>query len=94
MVNAGLSYTITDNCDARLSPVVSVSSNQSRNGTGDGNTATDWVIQDANHVLLRAERSGNLSENRVYVITVTVTDSAGSKTSSSVNVTVPHDEDQ
>ena len=85
MVNATLSYSVTDNCDAQLTPVISVTSNQSGN--------TDWVIQDANDVLLRAERSGSLGD-RVYVITVTVTDSAGSKTSSSVNVTVPHDQGQ
>ena len=91
MVNAVLSYGTTDNCDAQLSPVVSVTSNQPSNGAGDGNTATDWLIQDAHHVAVRAERSGNLGEDRVYVITVTVTDSAGSKTSSWVNVTVPHD---
>ena len=93
MVNAVLSYSITDNCDAQVSPVISVSSNKPNNGSGDGNTASDWQIQDVNDVLLRAERSGNLGD-RIYTITLTVTDSAGSKTSSSVNVTVPHDAGQ
>ncbi|PYX98580.1 MAG: hypothetical protein DMG62_16175 [Acidobacteria bacterium] len=93
-MNAVLSYSISDNCDTQLAPVVSVSSNQFSNGTGDGNTATDCVIQDAHNVLLRSERTGNSSNDRAYILTVTVTDSAGSKTSSSVNVTVPHDAGQ
>ena len=90
MVNAALSYTITDNCDMNLVPVIAISSNQPINGTGDGNTSSDWQVVDSHNVLLRSERDGN-SGDRVYTITVTTTDSAGSKTIGSITVTVPHD---
>ncbi|HEU0173437.1 MAG TPA: endo-1,4-beta-xylanase [Blastocatellia bacterium] len=89
MVPVRLSYNISDNCDAGLTPVITISSNEPVNGTGDGNTCPDWQVIDAHHVLLRAERSGNGS-GRIYTITVTVTDSAGSSSSSSVIVRVPH----
>ena len=35
-----------------------VTSNESPNALGDGNTAADWQILDAHRLLLRAERSG------------------------------------
>src|SRR5215475_1378562 len=89
MVPVTLSYDISDNCDAGLIPIITVSSNEPVNGTGDGNTCPDWQVIDAHHVLLRAERSGNGS-GRIYTITLTVTDSAGSSSSSSVIVRVPH----
>ena len=91
MVNATLSYTITDNCEANLVPTITISSNQAVNGTGDGNSGTDWQVVDSHDVLLRSERAGNVSSGRVYTITLTATDSAGSKTAGSVTVTVPHD---
>jgi hypothetical protein len=89
MVPVTLSYNVSDNCDAGLTPVITISSNEPVNGTGDGNTSPDWQVIDAHHVLLRAERSGNGS-GRIYTITLTVTDSAGSSSSSSVIVRVPH----
>jgi uncharacterized repeat protein (TIGR01451 family) len=89
MVPVTLSYDISDNCDAGLTPTITISSNEPVNGTGDGNTCPDWQVIDAHHVLLRAERSGNGS-GRIYTITLTVTDSAGSSSSSSVIVRVPH----
>jgi hypothetical protein len=93
MVSAVLSYTISDNCDANLVPAIAISSNQAGNGT-DGNTRTDWQVVDSHDVLLRSERAGNVSSDRVYTITLTATDSAGSKITESVTVTVPHDAGQ
>ena len=89
MVPVTLSYGVSDNCDAGLKPIVTISSNEPVDGTGDGDTSPDWEVIDAHHVLLRAERAGNGS-GRIYTITVTVTDSAGSSSSRSVTVRVPH----
>jgi len=94
MVNTMLSYTISDNCDANLVPAITVSSNEAVNGSGDGNTSSDWQVVDTHNLLLRSERAGNVSSDRVYTITVTATDSAGSKTTGSVTVTVPHNAGQ
>ncbi|HWC17504.1 MAG TPA: endo-1,4-beta-xylanase, partial [Terriglobales bacterium] len=90
MVNALLSYSVTATCDAQPKRAIAITSNQSTNGTGDGSTASDWNVVDGNNVQLRSERSGSLVD-RIYTITLTATDSAGSKSSGSVTVTVPHD---
>lgn len=71
--------------------IVSVSSNQPINGTGDGNTSPDWVITGDLTVLLRAERAGNIKTDRVYTITVECTDAFGNSDTTNVFVTVPHD---
>jgi uncharacterized repeat protein (TIGR01451 family) len=89
MVNVALNYGVSDNCDASLAPVISITSNQPANSRGDGNTASDWQVIDSHHLLLLSERSGD--SDRDYTITVTVTDSAGSPARSSVTVIVPHD---
>jgi endo-1,4-beta-xylanase len=89
MVDVELSYTIADNCDANLVPVITISSNQPQNGPGDGNTPVDWEVVDAHHVRLRAERSPHDPGTRIYTILLTVTDSSGGSSSSSVKVIVP-----
>src|SRR5262249_49249381 len=58
MVDAMLSYNITDNCDAGLVPTIAITSNEPANGTGDGNTSTDWQVIDGHQAQLRAERAG------------------------------------
>jgi hypothetical protein len=52
-----VNYTVNDNCGMPAC-VLSVTSNEPINGTGDGDTAPDWEIVDAHHVRLRAERAG------------------------------------
>ena len=89
MVDVNLSYTITDNCDSNLVPVITISSNQPQNGLGDGDTPVDWEVVDAHHVRLRAERSPIEPGGRIYTILLTVTDSAGGTSTSSVTVVVP-----
>lgn len=86
MTNIALSYAISDNCDAVITPVITVSSNQPLNGVGDGNTDVDWQIVGDKLVQLRAERSGE--SVRVYTITVSATDSAGGSASQSIDVQV------
>jgi len=83
LVPETLSYTVTTTCDANPALAASVTSNQPVNGDG---TAPDWVVIDAHHVQLRAERE---EATRVYTVTVTATDSAGSSSSGSVSVKVP-----
>ena len=83
-----LSYVASDGCSAPV-VVVSVSSNEPVNGTGDGDTAPDWQVLDSTHVLLRAERAGQ-GVGRVYTIHVTATDAAGNMTVADVRVSVPH----
>src|SRR6185295_10831240 len=56
MNNVTVSYNVTDNCGP-VTNTLSVTSNEPVNGLGDGDTAPDWEIVDANHVRLRAERS-------------------------------------
>jgi hypothetical protein len=89
MVPVTISYTATDNCS--VSCTLSVASNEPVDGLGDGDTAPDWQIIDAHHVLLRAERSG-LGTGRIYTITVTCVDPSGNTTVKQVAVTVPHDQ--
>jgi hypothetical protein len=57
------------------------------NGTGDGDTAPDAIVQDRK-VLLRAERmeSGN---GRVYQVSFRATDAFGASCTGSVRVGVP-----
>ncbi len=75
--------------------LVSVTSNEPDNGSGDGNSESD--IQGAeigtedNHILLRAERAGSGS-GRVYTITYEAVDYAGNSTQASTTVLVPHSE--
>lgn len=90
MVDVTVNYGATDPCSAPVC-TLTVSSNEPVNGTGDGNTSPDWVVVDAHHVQLRAERSGN-GNGRIYTITITCKDSAGNTASSTATVTVPHDQ--
>jgi uncharacterized repeat protein (TIGR01451 family) len=87
MVPVTVTYSASGNCGA-TSCGLSVASNEPVNGSDDGDTAPDWQILDAHHVLLRAERSGT-GTGRTYTISVTCTDSAGNATVRTVNVTVP-----
>jgi hypothetical protein len=86
-----VSYDLQNVCST-VNPVtatLSVSCNEPVNGTGDGSTSPDWVVVDAHHVHLRAERAGTGS-GRVYTVTITATDAKGNVTTQAVTVTVPH----
>src|SRR5262249_38362391 len=87
MSDVTVNYTFSDNCPG-TNCVLSVTSNEPLNGTGDGDTSADWEIVDSHHVRLRAERAGTGS-GRTYTITVTCTDAAGNKTIKSTTVSVP-----
>jgi glycosidase len=87
MNNVSVSYNATDNLSG-VACTLGVVSNEPVNGTGDGDTAPDWLILDAHHVQLRAERSGTGS-GRVYTVTITCADAAGNTSARAVTVTVP-----
>ncbi|HEY0789271.1 MAG TPA: hypothetical protein VGE86_11550 [Thermoanaerobaculia bacterium] len=86
-----VSYAVTDNCDApgAITRTLSVASSEPADAIGDGSTAPDWTVLDANRVMLRAERSGT-GAGRTYTITITATDSGGYSSSKQVSVFVPH----
>lgn len=89
MVDVTVSYDAINNCGTGgANCVLSVSSNEPINGTGDGDTSPDWEIINAHHVRLRSERSGN-GGGRIYTITITCTDGVGNSSAKSVTVTVP-----
>ena len=82
LVSEALTYGVAATCDLNPALVISVTSNQA-----DTDGAPDWVILNTHEVKLAAER--NAPNARIYTITVTATDSAGARSSSSVQVTVP-----
>jgi HYR domain-containing protein len=87
-VDVKISADLEGGCSESTSwSIVGVTSNESDNGTGDGNTSPDWLITGDHTLKLRAERSGN-GGGRIYTVLVRSADSADSST---VNVTVPHD---
>jgi uncharacterized repeat protein (TIGR01451 family) len=91
MIDVLVDYSVADNCTPAnaIACSLSVSSNEPENGTGDGDTSPDWIVVDAHHLRLRAERAGTGS-GRVYTITITCTDSGGNSSSRTVTVIVPH----
>jgi hypothetical protein len=85
-----VSFTVSATDDVSTSVschIVSVSSNEPVNGTGDGNTAPDWTFSGLT-AQLRAERAGN-GNGRRYTVTVTCTDTAGNASTATAVVSVP-----
>ena len=68
--------------------IVLVTSNEPVNGTGDGDTAPDWVITGPLTVNLRSERAGG-GNGRAYTITVRSRDRFGNTSTRTVKVYVP-----
>jgi len=92
MVPVAVAVSASDNCDAApVCRITSVSSNERVDGLGDGDTAPDWEITGNLTVNLRAERSGTGSD-RVYTIAAQCTDVSGNSSTTTVAVTVPHDQ--
>jgi len=85
MITVTVNYDISDNCGL-VTTSLAVTSNE-----GPDNFEPDWQVVDDHTVMLRAERLGS-GNGRIYVITVTATDSAGNASSQDVMVTVPHDQ--
>ena len=87
----------SDACSANVAvSLVSITSNEPDNGTGDGDQPNDIQAigggavpfgTDARSFLLRAERSGG-GNGRIYTVTYTATDAAGNSTSATAYVAV------
>lgn len=87
MTAVTVSVTANDLVDqSPTSHIVSVSSSQPINGTGDGDVAPDWDITGPMTVNLRAERAQGI--DRIYLITVATSDFSGNTTTSLVQVKV------
>lgn len=86
MVDVNVAYRVEGPSGA-ASCGLAVTSNESTNHTGDGNTGVDWEILDAHHIRLRAERAGS-SSGRNYTVAVTCTDALGNARTASGAVTV------
>jgi hypothetical protein len=91
-VNVALKVRVKNGCDqgGPTWSIVDVTSSESDNGTGDGNTSPDWMITGDHGLKLRAERSGN-GGGRVYTIRVRSEDESGNSDERTVEVVVPHD---
>ncbi|HYK04843.1 MAG TPA: HYR domain-containing protein [Thermoanaerobaculia bacterium] len=88
MVDVVVTVVANDLVDpAPIVRIVSVSSNQPLNGTGDGDTSPDWFITGALTLQLRAERAA--SADRIYTITVEAADATGNISTEEVTVRVP-----
>jgi uncharacterized repeat protein (TIGR01451 family) len=87
-VDVAIGYTVSDNCPGTTCSL-SVTSSEPVDGTGDGDTAPDWIILDDHHVRLRAERAGN-GPGRTYTIGVECGDSGGARSTTTTAVRVPH----
>lgn len=86
--------SVTDSCDTPLGVgsvvIEKVTSDETENGNGDGNTLNDIVIAaNCKSVQLRSERDGG-GNGRVYKITFRVMDASGNTTRATANVIVRH----
>lgn len=92
MVPITATVAVTDRCDAAVTvQLVSVTSSEPDNGTGDGNTAGDIqgasIGTDDRSFSLRAERAGG-GGDRVYTIVYRATDHAGNASTATALVRV------
>jgi hypothetical protein len=86
-----ITVTVTTDPDATCA-ITAVTSNEPINGTGDGDTAPDWIFKGM-QLQLRAERSGTseTTVGRIYTVTVSCTDSDGNTGTGTATANVPHD---
>lgn len=91
MVQVVSGIQASDLVDGSTDVIITVTSNESANGRGDGNTAEDYEIQtkpDGSYaVYVRSERSGK-GGGRVYTIDLSSSDNAGNTASASIEVSV------
>jgi hypothetical protein len=79
-VNVTISYDVTSTISATCN--LNVSSNEPGSG--------EWDVEDADHVLLRAERNGS-GMGRIYTVTIDCVNAEGNATAETT-VVVPHDQ--
>jgi hypothetical protein len=83
MVDVTIDYSDSSSCPSTCT--LSVTSSEPSGET------PDFVVLDAHHVQLRAERLGD-GQGRIYTITITCTNSSGQSSSETVTVLVPHNQ--
>jgi hypothetical protein len=88
MILVTITVVGSDNSGSFTSKIVSVTSSDPTNTTGDGNTGGDWFVTGPLTLDLRAERA-QAGVGRVYTITIQSTDPYGNATTSQLTVTVP-----
>jgi hypothetical protein len=89
MVAVSIAVDLTGACDAGSQcQIVSVSSNEPSNGTGDGDTSPDWELTGPLELSVRAERGEHL-QGRIYTITIECVDAVGNASRRDVTVSVP-----
>jgi len=89
MTSVVVNVSVSDSCSpTTVCKIVSVNSNESINGLGEGDTAPDWEINGNLGVTLRAERAGT-GNGRIYTITIQCTDASGNSATKETVVTVP-----
>lgn len=87
--NVGIAYKVSGNC--KCDPItrwITVKSNEPETGIDNGDKGPDWIIEDANHVKLRAERNPH-GNGRIYTVTIHAKNKAGISSSYDFNVRVP-----
>jgi DNA/RNA endonuclease G (NUC1) len=87
MIDITIGYLVAEFTSTQVCSL-SVSSNETVNGQGDGNTSADWQVLGAHSVKLRAERAGG-GNGRIYTITIRCTDGSGNIGSATTTVSVP-----
>ncbi|HEY8151037.1 MAG TPA: chondroitinase-B domain-containing protein [Vicinamibacteria bacterium] len=90
MVPVTLTADVQDAVGVVSTRIVSVSSSETANGPGDGNTDSDWQVTGDMTLALRAERAGG-GDGRLYAIAIEGRDAAGNVRTATVTVGVPHD---
>jgi len=91
LVAVEVSVSASDNCDSvPYCKIAAVTSSESANGNGDGNTEADIFVTGDLSVDLRAERSGK-GVGRIYTIEVQCVDAAGNSAYGETQVSVAHD---
>jgi V8-like Glu-specific endopeptidase len=95
LVTIEVTVDASDNCPNTTWTLVSVTSDEPEDGTGDGDTAPDVVGADTGtpdvEFQLRSERAGN-GDGRVYTIVYGVEDACGNTGQAEAQVIVPHDQ--
>jgi subtilisin-like proprotein convertase family protein len=86
MHDVDVAYSVDSDCAVCS---LSVTSSEPDDGSGDGNTDSDFEVVDGHRVRLRAERSGTV-DARIYSIAITCANGAGTAVQT-VPVRVEHD---
>jgi uncharacterized repeat protein (TIGR01451 family) len=87
LVTVTIDYVLSDSCGT-LTSSLSVTSSEPITGTGPEDLSPDWIVLDAHHVQLRAERADD-GPGRTYTITITATNEQGGTSATNVTVFVP-----